>query len=346
MERIVAVGDELLKSWWTRVVGAWRLVKMLLRSGDLAASYAFLDHMRRHMFEASVGMDRGIMQGLWDRYPGQAPTVRQLEKLLEHAPPAPGDQLLDVGCGEGSLVELVLHRYPEVGGITALDLLPGHLERVRELAPRAGGTSLRLVLGDAQRVDAALDFETRGPTIDKAYLVELTQDLTVAEFERAFDAVFRVVRPGGVIALAVLATNRAPRGMLESVIFDTVVRPVAPRQQDLAALYARYPCEVVEEDITRDSSQRACEYLLSHPELVHRALLWPFNRIFEASIRAGLEVIATDGYSVRLVFLHKHEQAARGRPPREPQLRPAELPAPRRRPRAPGQEAPRRRRGS
>jgi SAM-dependent methyltransferase len=315
-----------MRSWLTRVVGAWRMVWMLLRSADLGASYAFLDHVRRYMFEPSVGMQRSIVQGLWDQYPGVAPTVRQLARLLEHDPPLSGEHLLDVGCGEGALVEQVLTRYPAVGRITALDVLPGHLARVEELVagfPPALQAKVRLVLGDAQEADLALGVEALGPTVDKAYLVELSQDLTVAQFARTFDAVFRALRPGGLMALAVLATNRPPRGALESVIFDTVVRRVAPRQQDLQALFARYPCEVVEEDVTEHSSRRAGEYFLAHPDLVHRALLWPFDAIFNAAVRAGLGVIDTGGYSMRLVFLRKREPASSPARPRQASAPPA-----------------------
>jgi SAM-dependent methyltransferase len=236
------------------------------------------------------------------------PTRRQLELLLAHDPPRPGDQLLDVGCGEGALVELALQLYPQLGGLTAVDVLPGHLERTRALVaslPDCAQAKVRLVLGDGQHVDQALEFERRGATIDKAYLVELTQDLRVAEFERLFDAVFRVLRPGGLIALVVLATNRAPRGLRESVIFDTIVRPFAPREQDLRAVFARYPCTVIEEDWTQQSSRRAAEYFLAHPALVDRALHWPANLLFNAAVRAGLGVIEKGAYSVRLVFVRK-----------------------------------------
>jgi len=151
-----------MRAWWTRVVGAWRMLRLLVQGGDLGVSYAFLAHMRRHMFEPAIGMQRAILQGVWDRYPGVAPTRRELELLLDHDPPRAGDRILDVGCGEGALIEVLAQRCPDLAGLTAVDALEVHLASVEAMLawlPERFRSRVRLVRGLAQSLPPGAQWE-------------------------------------------------------------------------------------------------------------------------------------------------------------------------------------------
>ena len=98
----------------------------------------------------------------WDlRNPGFARLSRDRDEaviaLLARSLPGAGGRLLDVGCGNGSLIGTVAERWPDVRA-TGLDLLPDRIDEARASVPDA-----TFVVGSADELpfdDGAFDVAT------------------------------------------------------------------------------------------------------------------------------------------------------------------------------------------
>ena len=69
-------------------------------------------------------------------------------RLVELVAPAPGERVLDLGCGRGAVTTLLAARTAPTGSVTALDLSAAMLQHTQSLVPSA-----EVVKGDAARPD-------------------------------------------------------------------------------------------------------------------------------------------------------------------------------------------------
>ena len=104
----------------------------------------------------------------------------------------PGMQLLDVGCGPGSIT-VGLARAVAPGLVTGIDHDAGHLEAAKALAAEQGVSNVSLELGDA----LSLPFEdaTFDAVFENNVFVHLAGNAPAAAAE-----VRRVLKPGGLFA--------------------------------------------------------------------------------------------------------------------------------------------------
>ncbi|HEX5348593.1 MAG TPA: methyltransferase domain-containing protein [Pseudonocardiaceae bacterium] len=77
-------------------------------------------------------------------------------RLIELAGPAPGERVLDVGCGRGTCVFMAADRVGQGGQVMGIDLAPAMIEEAKREAVRLGVTNveLRVMDGEAPQLPA------------------------------------------------------------------------------------------------------------------------------------------------------------------------------------------------
>ena len=132
------------------------------------------------------------------------------ERLTELAAPAPGEKVLDVGCGTGTLA-LALKSSVETGEVHGIDASPEMIEVAEEKAAKAGSDiDFRVALVEAIPFpDATFDLVT-----SSLMLHHLPDDLE----RTGLDEIRRVLKPGGrFMAVDFAAHSHSPLGHLLSV---------------------------------------------------------------------------------------------------------------------------------
>ncbi|MBV8888941.1 MAG: methyltransferase domain-containing protein [Alphaproteobacteria bacterium] len=158
-----------------------------------------LPHLARHFTVATLGGGHlGGVAMLEDR--ARAPSYRAMFRtLIDAMKPAPGEPILEVGCGAGSLVRQLAGRLGGANPITGLDTNPFLLREAAALArDDAVDGQIRFAEGNAE----ALPFEDGA--FGCAYSVTVFEE---CDADRAIAEMVRVTRPGGRIGIAVRAID-------------------------------------------------------------------------------------------------------------------------------------------
>jgi SAM-dependent methyltransferase len=146
--------------------------------------------------------------GLWvgdGRDAQEAPAaVRRLVQTIAAALPQAGD-VLDVGNGLAEQDPLIA----DVAATRSLTALNITLSQLRTGAPRLAEAGAHSVNGDA----------TRMPLRDAAFdgVISVEAAFHFSSRDAFFSEAFRVLRPGGVMSMSDICTNRFPRGPKETL---------------------------------------------------------------------------------------------------------------------------------
>jgi ubiquinone/menaquinone biosynthesis C-methylase UbiE len=139
------------------------------------------------------------------------PETRFKQQLVEQAAPEPGQRILDIGCGTGTLVLRVETAQPDAE-VVGLDADPEILEQARTKAEAAGARA---------RFDQG--FSTELPYEDESFDVVLStlffHHLTGADKRRTAGEIARVLRPRGELHIA---DYGRPQDPLMRVLFSSV----------------------------------------------------------------------------------------------------------------------------
>ncbi|MBA4008911.1 MAG: SAM-dependent methyltransferase [Erythrobacter sp.] len=176
--------------------------------------------------EALKGEDwAGEMGARWlaslDRFEGMIAPIGAA--LLERAAYAPGERVLDLGCGGGATTLAIAEMVGPEGAALGLDIAPMLIEQAQARAAKAGSTA-RFVCADA--ATAALD----EPPFDR--LFSRFGSMFFAEPMPAFANLRTMLAPGARIDLAVWAHPRDNAWMMEMmgvVRAHVEVPPAVPR---------------------------------------------------------------------------------------------------------------------
>jgi ubiquinone/menaquinone biosynthesis C-methylase UbiE len=144
----------------------------------------------------------------------RAPLVHGVrEDLVDALDPAPGDVVVEMGCGTGANFPQLRRRVGSGGAVVGVDFSPGMLDRARERVAAAGWENVHVARGDANRppvadVDAVCASFVVGMLPDPAAAVDRWADL---------------VGPGGRLALLDLARTTRPAARPLNGLFRVAV---------------------------------------------------------------------------------------------------------------------------
>jgi SAM-dependent methyltransferase len=128
----------------------------------------------------------------------EARNVEMLEQLLAAARPAPGERVLDIGCGTGVTTEPYTKAVGPTGHVTAADISRPMLDAARRRIDAAGLGNVTLLLADAQTHEfPAGSFDLLTSRLGVMFFADPTA---------AFGNLIKALRPGGRLCMAVWAT--------------------------------------------------------------------------------------------------------------------------------------------
>ena len=107
---------------------------------------------------------------------------------------APGERVLDLGCGAGTYTLVAAQMVGAGGRVTGIDMTPEMLAKARAAAAEMGVTNVEFVEGEAERLpfaDASFDVVISNGVID-----------LVPDKDAVFAELYRVLAPGGRMQIA------------------------------------------------------------------------------------------------------------------------------------------------
>jgi ubiquinone/menaquinone biosynthesis C-methylase UbiE len=135
---------------------------------------------------------------------------RARKELLAQANIKPGQRILDIGCGTGTLAVLLKRRYADVE-VAGLDPDPKALRRAKTKVRRAG-VSVQLDQGFADE----LPYEPQ--SFDHVLSSFMFHHLAGRDREKTLNEVSRVLKPGGSFHLLDFVSDHGSHGFLHRLI--------------------------------------------------------------------------------------------------------------------------------
>ena len=183
-----------------------------------------IPELARHFTVVSLGgRHLGGIAALEDR--ARMPTYRAMFRtLIDLIAPKPGEAILDIGCGAGSLDRLLAQRVAGSNPITAIDMNPFWLREAEALAAEEGiAGAIRFLPGNAEAVPFP------DGSFDAVFSVTVLEE---CDADRAIGEMIRVARPGGRIGIIVRALDLPQWWSLD--LPEAIRRKITPPPQSVA----------------------------------------------------------------------------------------------------------------
>jgi SAM-dependent methyltransferase len=186
--------------------------------------FADLDSMPPEMLAMLVAALEGM---------SRHPEIRRVRNVAWQAlRPAPGQRLLDAGCGAGDVSRELAAAVAPGGEVVALDYSAGTLAAARK---RHDGSDIRYVTGDVSALDLPDD------SFDGVWCERVLQHVDDADV--AIGELIRVTRPGGRVCLVdtdwgSLAFDGVDAGLAQTIVAHMHGR-LTPRQLDMGRTLRR-----------------------------------------------------------------------------------------------------------
>jgi len=153
--------------------------------------------------QAGTTLDRFRLNGLVTSVAFGGRRGRVYRRIVELSGTAPGDRVLDVGCGSGYLVRLLAAAAGPSGSVTGLDPSAAAVAHGR----RRGLAGTSFEVGVAQDLSAFAD-----GTFDVVTSTLALHHVPARKRQDAFREMYRVTRPGGRLLVADFdPSSRTPR---------------------------------------------------------------------------------------------------------------------------------------
>ena len=210
-------------------------------AGVVADHYGELDRLYREIWGEHVH------HGLWrSGRESDLEAVEQLSALVAAtAGVRPGDRVCDIGSGYGASARYMVKHFD--ANVTALTITPA--QHAYAVATDPGGDNPRYLLRDW------LDNGLPGESFDAAYAIESSEHM--GDKDRAFAEAFRVLRPGGGLAVCAWIVGDAIKPWERRHLLEPICRegrmPSMGTEAEYAGLMTRvgFAVEAVT-DITRE----------------------------------------------------------------------------------------------
>lgn len=172
------------------------------------------------MADRGIESQSGSVYDWWSRHPramdllyvfafmGRESTIR--ERSVEALDPAPGERVLEVGCGAGRGFEPVREGIGPTGELVGMDASAGMVRAARERAREAGWENVHVLRGDARRPPVAEG------SFDAAYAAMSVS--AVPDPAAAIEAVEGLLGPGGRFVLLDARPFQGPLRPLNGVV--------------------------------------------------------------------------------------------------------------------------------
>ena len=154
---------------------------------NIAAHYDLGNDFYREWLDPSLTYSSALFAGADE--PLEAAQARKLDAILARSGARPGDALLEIGCGWGSLALLAGERGVRVDGLT---LSTDQRDLVERRARDAGADNVRVLLQDYREVQGRYDAVAS---------IEMVEAVGEDYWPAYLDAVARVLAPGGRAAI-------------------------------------------------------------------------------------------------------------------------------------------------
>jgi len=115
------------------------------------------------------------------------------QAIIQHMALAPGMKVLDFGCGPGRLSIPVAKQIGPAGEVTAFDIQPGMLKRVRAKALAENLDNIQILQGGAGGVKPGRD------QYDRVLLVTVLGE--IPDRKAAMEEIFDSLKPGGILSV-------------------------------------------------------------------------------------------------------------------------------------------------
>jgi arsenite methyltransferase len=112
----------------------------------------------------------------------------------EHGRLAPGERVLDLGCGAGTDSLVAAQMVGPEGRVTGIDMTPTMLAKARAAAAEMGATNIEFLESEAEQL----------PFADDSYDVVVSNGVIdlIPDKDAVFAEIHRVLRPGGRMQIA------------------------------------------------------------------------------------------------------------------------------------------------
>ena len=151
-----------------------------------------LSQLARHYCTVTLGGAwLGVVAGLESR--AQGGYLAAVQRLIDETRLQPGERVLDVGCGPGSLDRWLAHRTGGVNPIIGVDISPYILQEAAALARNEG---LREIIEFREASGEALPFPDNSFDVSVSFPV-----IQACDADLMLGEMVRVTRPGGRIAV-------------------------------------------------------------------------------------------------------------------------------------------------